>query len=134
MEADSLRSVLIEREEGAVCMETNKCATCKHWNPKKAGKWQSTDLRHAHWGRIRPKSPMHTCQRHIPASDAVSAARVLWLGKSCPHSKKLGSDQMNQVFPEIAVTADARQVGGHHYGKGRAAMGRNARMDDARAV
>ena len=55
------------------------------------------------------KSLMHTCQRHIPASDAVSAARVLWLGKSLPAQQKLGSDQMNQVFPEIAVTADARQ-------------------------
>ena len=27
----------------------------------------------------------------------------------------MGGDSVNQVFPEIAVTADARQVGGSHY-------------------
>ena len=85
------------------------CATCKHWSPRNQAPWQSTDLRHAPLGpNWAYKSPMHTCQRHIPASDAVSAARAL-AGKSLPAQQKLGSDQMNQVFPEIAVTADARQ-------------------------
>ena len=48
--------------------------------------------------------------------------------KSLPAQQKLGSDQMNQVFSEIAVTADARQVGGHHLCRqGRAAMGQEMR-------
>ena len=32
-----------------------------------------------------------------------------------PHGQRVGGDSVKQVFPEIAVTADARQVGGSHY-------------------
>ena len=45
-------------------METNKCATCKHWNPKKAGEMANTNLRHAHWGRISLQVP----DAHMPAT------------------------------------------------------------------
>lgn len=71
-------------------METT-CATCKHWNPKKAGEMAKHKFAPCALGpNWAYKSPMHTCQRHIPASDAVSAARVLWLGKSLPVQPKAG--------------------------------------------
>lgn len=72
-------------------METNKCATCKHWNPKKAGEMAKHRFAPCALGpNWAYKSPMHTCQRHIPASDAVSAARVLWLEKSLHVQQKVG--------------------------------------------
>ena len=78
------------------------------------------------------RSPMHMPATHTRIGRG-ERARVLWLGNPCPHSKKLGRTK-DQVFPEIAVTADARQVGGHHYAGKAVQPWDNARMDDARAV
>jgi hypothetical protein len=33
----------------------------------------------------------------------------------CLHRASVGGDSVNQDFPEIAITADSRQVGGSHY-------------------
>ncbi len=59
------------------------CQTCTHWSPRanpamaKLG-FAPCDLRKP-WATYPPQ---HNCSKHKPATQAVQAARVVWLNKS----------------------------------------------------
>lgn len=72
-------------------METT-CATCKHWNQKKAGEMAKHRFAPCALGpNWAYKSPMHTCHKHKDAAPEIVQGMVTWLAKqSSPARPKSG--------------------------------------------